>query len=350
MLVALVLGQSAASLTGWTVQTNTNLASIIFLTILTRVVDGSEGASFTFTVTTPLQVGISRYSGVDTTTPVEGTPTQNASASSLTTTAASVTTVTAGAMLVHGVGWSSGSGTPASTPPGTMTERWEVAIGTPALVALNDETRASAGATGTRTSTITVASGGHTHAVLIALKPAATGVVVDAPAMGATYDMGAPTNAITQRGDAPAMTATYAMGVPTPVLTMDAPTMGATWDMGVPTYGIGATADAPAMAATWAMGVPTFTLSQVVDAPPMTFDLAMGDPTFSLTQRVDAPAMGAVWAMGEVTGGVSFPGVAWDGRAVVRRSGVRGSLHLNDPIDGDYGGVPGPVRGTRGKP
>ena len=405
-------GTTAASLAGWTQQATTNASGFVSLTILTKIAGGSEPASYTFTG--PPLVGatiIVRASGGDTSAVIDGTPT-----TSTTATVGSITTTSANSLLVMAtVGGSDTTGT-SIAPDAAMTERAELADGFASYGSLEvaTEARASAGATGTRTSTDAAASGFLT--AMVAIKEASAATVVDAPAMAASYAMGtptnaltqrldapamaasyamgtptdaitqrvdapamsatyamgtptygigatgdapamaatyamdAPTNAITQRGDAPAMNATYAMGTPTSATTLDAPALAATWDMGVPTYGLGAPVDAPAMAATYAMGAPTLTLSQVVDAPPMTFDLAMGDPTFSLTQRVDAPAMGAVWAMGEVTGGASFPGVAWDGRAVVRRSGVRGSLHLTDPIDGDYGGVPGPVRGRRGNP
>ena len=299
LLIAVHAQHSAdAAVTGFAVIERYNLSGVYRLTVLGRIADGSEGASFTATGGTVVRTAVSRFTGVDAAI-TDGTPVSAAGLSGAACTFASITTTLANTLLVifsaagHG-----GTVTDISTPTG-MTEQFENGTGALFSMALDTQAIAATGATGTRSSTTTYSGGnGHQYGVMLALKPAAAGTTVDAPAMAATYAMVVPTNTLTQRVDAPAMTATYAMGTPTPVLVMPAPAMGATWDMGVPTYGIGTTADAPAMTASWAMGVPTFTLSQAVDAPVMTATWEMGTPDLAISAAIDAPEMAAIWAMG----------------------------------------------------
>lgn len=86
----------------------TNVASIPFstssgATILRRVLDGSEGASFSvsFGPSTNMDIVCARFSGMDPTTPVEASTTTPSGASSTTHTAPSVTSLSAGAMILR---------------------------------------------------------------------------------------------------------------------------------------------------------------------------------------------------------------------------------------------------------
>jgi hypothetical protein len=135
-----------------------------------KVATGSEPSSYTWTFASSevSGAGISAYSGVDTTTPFDANATTLANAASTTVTATGLTTVTANAVIVMVAHID-----PADTITawsGALTERWQVdGIRT----GLADELRATAGATGNRTATVSVSNSSVGY--LIALRPASTG-------------------------------------------------------------------------------------------------------------------------------------------------------------------------------
>jgi hypothetical protein len=131
-------------------------------------VASSEPSSYTFTHTSCSSQGIIlAYDGVDTTTPLDVTPSV-ATSTGNTSTATSITTVTANAMLVLiESDWADAAA--ASTPPTGMTERFDATL---SYVA--EQVKTTAGATGTKVLTNSNVNGGSRwSAVLIALRPAA---------------------------------------------------------------------------------------------------------------------------------------------------------------------------------
>lgn len=153
------------------------------LFIYQRVVTGIEPASYTWYFGgTPMQAGaaggIASFSGVDTVTPIDVQAGQ-ATASSRTHTAPSITTTAANTMLVSSHLINS-SGT--WTPPAGMTERVDIASRTPTddlgiTLEINTEARAAISATGTRSATASnppAADTGITH--MLALRPVPTGL------------------------------------------------------------------------------------------------------------------------------------------------------------------------------
>lgn len=135
-----------------------------------HVGSGSDPASWTFSQGTSdkLTVIVTVYSGVDTTTPFDGTPTKATSLAS-SVVVPSLTTTVAGARLITG-GAANCSTSCTITKPSTSTLLVGSA-GTGKRAGFADETQAAAGATGTRTWTNSV-SNLQLAAYLAALKPA----------------------------------------------------------------------------------------------------------------------------------------------------------------------------------
>jgi PKD repeat protein len=138
-----------------------------------RVVGSSDPATYTWTLSTAVKWGggITAYSGVNTTTPLDSAV---ATAVNTTYTATSiavpgVTTASNGALLIGGLGFDSSS--PAATPPTGWTERFETSGGQVAEQA--DRIQATAGATGSATWTFSTAKA--VAAWRTALKPAGSG-------------------------------------------------------------------------------------------------------------------------------------------------------------------------------
>lgn len=176
LLATIHMGDATKSLTapaGWTSirndfgGTSTNDFSYY------RVADGSEGASFVWTATPAgnavLLGAISRITGANTSTPinVSGGQFNSASASG---TAPSVTTTLANCLLVH---WAGGQIQSSSTPPGGMSEIFDVngtTFGIFTSFAGEVENRPTAGATGSRANTW--GSSGDNDGQLIAINEA----------------------------------------------------------------------------------------------------------------------------------------------------------------------------------
>ncbi|MFJ5696812.1 PKD domain-containing protein, partial [Arthrobacter sp. NPDC093139] len=137
-----------------------------------RVVGSADPASYTWTLSTAVKWGggITAYTGVNTTTPLDSTVATavNSSFSATSIAVGSITTASNGALLIGGLGFDSSS--PAATAPTGWTERWETTGGQVAEQA--DRTQATAGAAGT--ATWTFSSGKAVAAWRTALKPGAT--------------------------------------------------------------------------------------------------------------------------------------------------------------------------------
>ena len=135
-----------------------------------RVVGTSDGTSYTWNTSTAVKWGggITAYRGVNTASPLDGAVATKVDATYAATsiTVPGITTASAGALLVGGVGFD--SSTPGAGAPTGWTERWEAAGGQIAEQA--DKLQASAGASGSVTWTFSVAKGAA--AWLTALKPA----------------------------------------------------------------------------------------------------------------------------------------------------------------------------------
>lgn len=166
-------GATITDPSGWTVINNEATIANPHGGVWIKVADGSEGGG-TLAVTTTAINGaarIHRYTGVDTTTPLDVTPVvvRNSGASN-TVTLTSLTTVTANTMLIYTAQFNSGSNTLTS---GTGTERHDFnAQGgtTPRNGGLYDEARAATGSTGTRTITASTSVSGS-HGTFFALRP-----------------------------------------------------------------------------------------------------------------------------------------------------------------------------------
>ncbi|GAA1253579.1 PKD domain-containing protein [Arthrobacter pascens] len=135
-----------------------------------RVVGSSDPATYTWALSRAVKWGggITAYTGVNTTTPLDSAVATAVNTSYTATSIAvgSVTTASNGAMLIGGLGFDSSN--PAATPPTGWTERWEATGGQIAEQA--DRTQATAGATGTATWTFSSAKA--VGAWRTALKPA----------------------------------------------------------------------------------------------------------------------------------------------------------------------------------
>jgi hypothetical protein len=137
-------------------------------TLWYKIAGSSEPASYTITQATSGKIagGISRYSGVDNTTPIDCTPSY-ASGTGTGPVATAVTTVTANAMVVGGV---ANLNAPAVTAPGSLTERWEIQG-----VEHASAVQAAAGSTGSKTWTNSLSST-YYEVFLTALRPASGSV------------------------------------------------------------------------------------------------------------------------------------------------------------------------------
>ena len=149
-----------------------------------KVCGGSEPATYTFDAgsTVAHSVAISRYAGVDNSTPMDATATTNSGTSGTTMTAPSITTVTTNAMLVCCFANAVVSST-AITDPSDMDER--NAVTSQCRNTMSDALQAAAGASGTK-----IATQGATArwvAATVALRPA---VVVGAPGADVTITIG----------------------------------------------------------------------------------------------------------------------------------------------------------------
>jgi hypothetical protein len=135
-----------------------------------RVVGAADPGTYTWTLSKAVKWGggITAYTGVNTTTPLDSAVATavNTTYTATSITVPGITTASNGAMLIGGLGFDSSN--PAATPPTGWTERWEATGGQIAEQA--DRTQATAGAAGTATWTFSTAKA--VGAWRTALKPA----------------------------------------------------------------------------------------------------------------------------------------------------------------------------------
>ncbi|HEX9730119.1 MAG TPA: hypothetical protein VGA37_16605, partial [Gemmatimonadales bacterium] len=181
MIASVAVRPSSSTITpptGWTlIRTDTWDSGITeILSTYRKVAGASEPASYSWglTASTGAVGGILSFSGVDTTTPIDVSNGQQVNTGD-DVAAPSVTTTVANTMLVtaHAV-TSSGTSGSAWTPPTGMTEAVDVSSSSGTggeSIELNYVLQASAGATGTKTATMSAHDDAGGAAQIIALRP-----------------------------------------------------------------------------------------------------------------------------------------------------------------------------------
>ncbi|MCA1628230.1 MAG: fibronectin type III domain-containing protein, partial [Acidobacteria bacterium] len=155
---------------GWTLVRNENYYNLDALVTYYKVATSSEPAGYTWSFSTSpgLLGGIVAYSGVNQTTPIDASAGDQSFYGSTSVPAPSVTTTVANTHMISFFAYYD----PGSfTPPAGMTERFDISNSVSFMsFSADDESRPSAGPTGTRTA---VASGEANHWITqtIALKP-----------------------------------------------------------------------------------------------------------------------------------------------------------------------------------
>lgn len=160
---------------GWALVRDDSVADLVRQAVYVKVAGPSEPSTYTWTLPEWRRVagGITTYSGVDTTQPVDAHAASTYPGNGTALTAPSVTTTVDGTMLVHLAAINAEG---SLTPPPAMTERWEARSPNTAkttsdgLASSSDATQSTAGATGPHTATATNAGPGI--GVLLALRPA----------------------------------------------------------------------------------------------------------------------------------------------------------------------------------
>ncbi len=269
--VAVALGGSGAS--GFSIPGFVNQIEVIGVTyglaILTRVLDGSEGASWTASASSggvqnnDAQVFIP---GAGNVLAIDGTPTSNSAGNGSTATCPSITLANTNDVLLAAFMSSSGGHT---TPTG-MTEVYDG--GTFQNMSFDYQAIASSGSTGTRAST---AGGIRMVGVMLALKE----TTASSPATVLS----------------PALTATALMQVPvvTAAATVAAPLLTATAQLLAPTVSVDIVVAAPVLTATGQMYAPTVTAEAVVAAPLLTATAQFLAPDVGVPNGVTAPLLTA---------------------------------------------------------
>ena len=140
-----------------------------------RVCDGTEGASFSFTVASGAAATSRSYSGVDNTTPINTNGTPNRTAASASCVALSITpTVNNCEIVWFGVTVTNGK-TTFTDPTGFANQEYvHQTTGTTTSAASDDEAQTTAAATGNQTGTFGAAA--NNYGLMVALQPASSGV------------------------------------------------------------------------------------------------------------------------------------------------------------------------------
>ena len=139
-----------------------------------RVCDGTEGASYSFTVASGASATSRSYSGVDNTTPINTNGTPNRTAASASCTALSITpTVNNCEIVWFGVTVTNGK-TTFTDPTGFANQEYvHQTTGTTTSAASDDEAQTTAAATGNQTGTFGAAA--NNYGLMVALQPASSG-------------------------------------------------------------------------------------------------------------------------------------------------------------------------------
>lgn len=163
---------------GWTLlRRTTNTGNGFIGLIIYYKVASSEGSSYTWGVSgggSSLLIGISAYSGVDTSSPIDVENGQSVTAVGSSYSTPSITTTVTNARIV--TNFTIGEGPDVWSTPSGETQRFFTShippVDNGAAAALNDENQAVAGATGTKTATNV--SGGNAVTHILALKPSSS--------------------------------------------------------------------------------------------------------------------------------------------------------------------------------
>jgi myo-inositol-hexaphosphate 3-phosphohydrolase len=141
---------------GWTAIASVTAISNPHVFGYYHVATASEPASYSWTLNASVvnSAGIARYSGVNASQPLDGSPVTATGAAATTATLAGVTTGTANDMLVGCLGANTSSATIILTSPSGMTAAWDLGGKRQQLA---DQTLPAAGATGSRTWTLSSA-------------------------------------------------------------------------------------------------------------------------------------------------------------------------------------------------
>lgn len=249
---------------GWTLVTSSLLGDFIYL----KVAGGSEPASYAWTSgSVTWSGGISCFSGVDNSTPWDVSPTINTFS-----TSASVTTLTANAMLVGG---NSANAAGNITPPAGFTEWWESGGSSHAEMA--GALQAVAGASGTKTWT----NSGAQSAWLGSLRDAT---------------ITSPPQTITITGIASAQ----AVGTPSLSLAVVPSGITSAEALGTPALTVGAvTVSPPGIGSSEAVGVPSIVTGNQIAAVGVASAQAFGVPTITgALITVSVPSIGSAEAFG----------------------------------------------------
>lgn len=167
-------GGSGATMTppgGWTLEKSQDRTTTIKGLLYSRVASGEVAGTTTYTWSvSPNELmggGIVTYRGVDTTTPMDATPT-GAIGNSQSVDGATLTTVTDGAMVILGVYVQSATAT--TTPPSGYAEEFENSTGR--ICACDDLIKTTAGASGTLSAAMAGGVNKAWVAIVAALRPA----------------------------------------------------------------------------------------------------------------------------------------------------------------------------------
>lgn len=314
-----------------------------------RVADGTETGSATFPTSGTagrITGTMQRWSGVDTTTPLDATPVGNNSAIATTFTMPSITTVTDNALLVHTISLNASSSSDIVTLSGTT--KVTGSTGTGRRQGVFSEPTTTAGATGTKTWAETSTTALQWSGITVALRPGA--------ALPASGDVAAPVATATMSATAPAVnaggTVTVAATLSTASAAAPAPVVsGGGGSATIAMQGTGTiyeSASSASIVIPYPSGIVAgelllaqgiFAGGVVPDAPPTGWTLAAdADPGANIS--------GAVWyrvADGTETGSVTFTSPNTANRAtghMQRWSGVDTTTPL------DVAGVVGTATGT----
>lgn len=341
-MVAEILTQGAPSApSGWTQQAQVNYYSTYYLTLYTKVAGGSEPSSYTWTAGTSVRsAGISSYTGVDTTTPISGTPTSAVTDAAGSLAAGSITVAANSLLVMSGAAFDQGYGAITGLSwSGGGTERWEENYGPNAQLSnAHDEAVASAGATGTRTLTVAGASPPVILVGMLALKSGVISTPATVTAVAATASGAAPAPSLTTWANVTGVTATANAALLAPsmrgqaVVTGVAATASGVLLAPVVLAGGAYTVTPPAMTASGVLPAPSIISRAMVVATTMTATGSLLAPSVGIAVSVTAPLLTA-------TALLPAPSVA--GKAVVSGVAAHATGALHAPLV--FGQMPGLV-------
>lgn len=279
--------------TGWTLAESWDAGNNLTGCVYYKVATGSESGNVTFTAASTYAAAsgmIIRWSGVDTTTPLDTTPVKNTHAgTSLTIQQPSMTTVNNNVLVVSTASIAS-SGREFFAEDG-----WTIVATTDGVSGRRQTIYTkqfnSPGATGT----VSFDASGSTN-----LEMSVVGLPLR-PSSAVPVDISVPSVEVTVSGHAPDVTTSINVDVPTGVVTMSAPAAQVS---------VGVNLDAPMAAVTITAPAPsvTTTVSINIDVPAVAATVTGHDPVLGIAVAVDVPT-GVITVTGHdpsITGGVAI--------------------------------------------